>query len=56
MELDQRLNTISKNEYFCATGKEGTVYLFYPFLIHEAQNNFGATPKYMEQSALLIKK
>jgi hypothetical protein len=55
MELAQRLNTISTNVDFCATGKAGTVYLCHPFLVHAAQNHFGTSPKFMAQPPLLIK-
>jgi hypothetical protein len=55
MELAERINTISTNEDFCATGKAGTVYLCHPFLVHAAQNHYGTTPKFMAQPPLLIK-
>jgi hypothetical protein len=40
-------------EEVLATGAPGTVYLCHPFLVHAAQLNRGAQPRFMAQPPLL---
>lgn len=56
LELAQRLDTIPAREEIAANGKAGTVYLCHPFIVHAAQNHYGASPKFMAQPALLTKR
>jgi Phytanoyl-CoA dioxygenase (PhyH) len=42
----------AEHEVVLATGEAGTVYLCHPFLIHAAQRNRGAKPRFMAQPPL----
>ena len=55
MELANRINALPERDTALATGKEGTVYLCHPFIVHAAQDHIGTTPKFMAQPALMTK-
>ena len=55
IELANRINALPERDTALATGKEGTVYLCHPFIVHAAQDHIGTTPKFMAQPALMTK-
>ncbi|MFL5740616.1 MAG: phytanoyl-CoA dioxygenase family protein [Flavisolibacter sp.] len=55
MELAEKLDDLPVRKEELATGEPGTVFLCHPFIVHAAQDNCGAAPKFMAQPPLLTK-
>ncbi|WP_298734249.1 phytanoyl-CoA dioxygenase family protein [uncultured Chitinophaga sp.] len=55
MDLAMKLPSLPERKEVLATGQAGTVYLCHPFLVHRAQVNRGAAPRFLAQPPLLLK-